>query len=265
MEEKIVLGVKNILGRLGIVGISESVVRWIRGFTPAGKHANEHRQKMVRFYSQFVHPGDLCFDVGANLGNRIEVFLNLGARVVAIEPQDNCMRYLRLRYRNPRQVVLIHKGLDEKVGEHELLVANESAVSSMSKDWVDRREELGLYHWDQKIVVPVTTLDSLIQDYGMPVFCKIDVEGFEYQVLKGLSRPIPALSFEYHSDFIDPVRSCVDHLTTLGTYEFNYSVGEGMLLALDRWVPGHEICDILLHLPKDDRAGDVYTRLKREQ
>src|SRR5689334_4646326 len=44
----------------------------------------------LRFYRQFVGPGDLVFDVGANVGHVTKVFLRAGARVVAIEPQSIC-------------------------------------------------------------------------------------------------------------------------------------------------------------------------------
>src|SRR5579862_33190 len=147
-EERLVLAIKNTLGALGLVGVGESAVRWVRGFTPRGRVANTHRQKMVQFYSQFISRGDLSFDVGANLGDRIEIFLLLGAKVIAIEPQESCMHYLRLKYRNPREVVLIQKGLDEQPGEHELLMGDESAVSSMSDNWVQHYEHLGMYSWD---------------------------------------------------------------------------------------------------------------------
>ena len=49
---------------------------------------------MDRLYGQFVRPGDLVFDVGAHVGDRIAAFRRLGARVVAVEPQPALVRTL---------------------------------------------------------------------------------------------------------------------------------------------------------------------------
>lgn len=50
------------------------------------------------FYGAFVKKNDLCFDVGANMGNRITPMLNIGAKIIAIEPQEECCKYLRLKF-----------------------------------------------------------------------------------------------------------------------------------------------------------------------
>ena len=55
-------------------------------------------RRLRRFYSEFVHAGALCFDVGAHVGNRVGCWRRLGARVVAIEPQPDFVRILRWLY-----------------------------------------------------------------------------------------------------------------------------------------------------------------------
>ncbi|HYH16767.1 MAG TPA: FkbM family methyltransferase, partial [Flavisolibacter sp.] len=81
------------------------------------------------------------------------------------------------------------------------------------------------------------TLDSLISKYGCPKFCKIDVEGYELQVLKGLHQPLPLISLEYcvpemTNDLIECI-SYLQHLSPNGI--FNYSIGESMEWASKQW------------------------------
>jgi FkbM family methyltransferase len=228
------------------------------------------RRKLIRFYSQFVSSGDLCFDIGANIGNRTEVFLELGATVVVVEPQDNCMRKLIKKYVNNKNVFLVHKALGREEGIGNLILSNSHTVSSMSEEWIDsvRKSDMfftstSAFQWNRNVTVQVTTLDKLIEEYGNPAICKIDVEGFEYQVIKGLSRTVELISFEFTPTpkLIESTIESVKHLSEIGNAQFNYSFGESMVMALDEWVNGEKISDILLSLPeKTAFSGDVYVR-----
>jgi FkbM family methyltransferase len=265
MKESELLAIKFALGRLHLLHVSETVFRVL---SPSGKRFHAHRQKMIAFYSQFVRPGDLCFDVGANLGSRIDVFLACGARVIAIEPQENCMHYLRLKYgRNPK-VTLIRQGLGDAERAVEMHVSSEdSATSSMVDDRIYRitsARHLSRERWDRTAVVDLTTIDRLIEYYGCPAFCKIDVEGFEYPVLKGLSTPIKALSFEYTPAYLESATNCVRRLAVLGTFKFNYSPGEDMAFALPTWVDAEEILHVLSKYTPQQPSGDVYARLSSD-
>ncbi len=228
------------------------------------------RQKMIRFYSQFVNKGDLCFDIGANMGNRTETFLKLGASVVAVEPQDICMRKLQKKYKDNGKVFLVHKALGAKEGKGKLTLSNSHTVSSMSKEWIDCVKNSDMFfvstsafQWHKTVSVPMTTLDRLIEEYGNPAFCKIDVEGFEYQVIKGLSQAVKMISFEFTptSKFINLAIKSIKHLSTIGPVQFNYSFGESMVFALPKWTDAKKICDVLLAIPRKTAfSGDIYAR-----
>ena len=142
--------------------------------------------------------GDLVFDVGANVGNRVDVFLSLHARVVAVEPLPECAQRLRDTFK--RRCVVLETALGAAAGTAELRKGNEDVLSTMSDRWIESTTASGRFaddSWGDVLRVDVTTLDALISDYGVPRFTKIDVEGFEQEVLAGLSTAIPALSIEY--------------------------------------------------------------------
>lgn len=223
----------------------------------------KHKKEMLKFYSQFIKKGDLCFDVGANQGNRTDIFLALGATVIAIEPQEACIKKLQKKYKNNTNVKFIQKALGEKEGQAELMMCDSSTLASLSTDWIKSIKDSGRFpthNWDKKIIVPVTTLNNLIKKYGTPKFCKIDVEGFEYPVIKGLSTPIQIISFEFAPEFIESTIKAINYLSKMGKVRFNYSLSESMELTLPTWVKFEEMCDILNNLEDKSTFGDVYSK-----
>jgi FkbM family methyltransferase len=221
-------------------------------------------QKRIKFYSRFITKGDLCFDIGANIGTRTEAFLELGAVVVAVEPQKKCSQILREKFGDNSKFTLIEKALDSIEGEKEFYISNAHTLSSMSSEWIEYVKKENLFQnsdWNEKTVVCTTTLDFLMATFGCPVFCKIDVEGFEYNVLQGLSSPAGTVSFEFTRGLERSTVNCINHLSEIGYNKFNYSIGETMSLALSDWVSADEIIEIIASMPKaEGLSGDVYSK-----
>lgn len=219
-----------------------------------------------RLYRSILSPGDLVFDVGANVGNRTEAFLAVGARVVAVEPQADCARELRSRFASNPDVVVLQQALGDTPGRGSLFVADESTISSMALDWIASVQRDNLFpghRWSEEPVeVAVTTLDELIARHGVPVFCKIDVEGYEQAVLAGLSQPLPLLSLEFTGGQIDRTAQAIERLEALGNYRYAYSVGETMRLELP-WREADAFIAGLRQTP-DHGFGDVYARAMAE-
>ena len=221
---------------------------------------------MDALYARFLKPGDLGFDIGAHVGDRIGSFRRLGARVLAVEPQPLCARIIRAIYAGDDAVVLVDAVCSDRAGAVTLKINSANpTISTASADFVQAADGAGGWQgevWDRTIEVPCTTLDALIAEHGLPAFAKIDVEGFEGAVLAGLSRPLAALSFEFTTIQRDVAVKCLDRLASLGRYRFDMALGESQMLTFNRWISKAEMAAHIAALPHEANSGDVYCVLQ---
>ncbi|MEM1040847.1 MAG: FkbM family methyltransferase [Pseudomonadota bacterium] len=222
-------------------------------------------ERMDRLNARFVSEGGLAFDIGAHVGDRTASFLRLGASVVALEPQVQVYRALRLIHGRDARAVLKSQAVGAQSGNLEMRInAANPTVSTLSPDLVEAAHTAPGWDdqvWDTTATVAVTTLDRLIQEHGLPDFIKIDVEGHELEALHGLSHAVPALSFEFTTLQRRVADDCLQRLTNIGEYEFNFSLGEEHRLIDHKWLGATGMKDYLHKLPDSANSGDVYARL----
>ena len=209
------------------------------------------------FYRQFIGAGDIVFDVGANFGEKARIFLAIGAKVIAVEPQLRCLAEIKVRCGTPRNLVLVEAGMGEAEGRSPFFVRQCAAGSGLIETW------------EGQIVstteVQVVTADALIAKHGLPVFVKIDVEGYELKVLQGLTVPVPTVSFEYHltPPDIDKSLRCVERLQRLGRIQVNVTSAEELRFRYSNWLEPDQFFDIFpgdLQSDHDYRYGDIFVR-----
>ena len=222
------------------------------------------RRRMTRLYAEFFRPGDVGFDIGAHVGSRVGAWRQLGVRVIAVEPQPDCLRVLRLLHGRDELVRIVPSAVGATPGRAELHVSRATpTVSSLSMEWIDsvsQDDRFARVRWADTVQVEITTLDALISEHGEPAFCKLDVEGFELEVLMGLSVPLRALSFEYLPAAHAQGLSVLERLRVLGDYEFNYSPIETMTWVSPRWLDAEALAGVLERVRPSGRSGDVYAR-----
>jgi FkbM family methyltransferase len=229
-------------------------------------YGDPHRDAaMDRLYARFVGPAKRAFDIGSHVGDRIGAFRRLGATVVALEPQPDCARCIRTIYAGDKGVTLVESACGPTPGTLSLHINSANpTVTTASPEFVKAAGGAGGWEgqvWDRAIEVPVTTFDRLIADYGAPDFAKIDVEGFEADVLAGLSHPVKALSFEFTTIQRDVAHRCIERLAALGPYRFDVALGESQTLTFERWITAGAMADHIAQLPHAANSGDVYAVL----
>ena len=228
-----------------------------------------HREKLeslrqeVHFYERVLagfERGALIFDIGANVGAKTDVFLRLGARVVAVEPDDACSRSLEERFLefriSPRPVTIVTRAVSDGVGTKEMLIDGPgSAVNTMSPKWAEslKKNRATFSHancgleFRQTKLVKTTTIDELIAQHGVPFFVKIDVEGHELSALRGMHRPVPYLSFEVNlPEFRPEGLQCIRVLAEVApTGRFNYVSDCAHGLRLKEWTAAGDFSEVL--------------------
>jgi FkbM family methyltransferase len=216
---------------------------------------------MDRLYGSFIRSGDLVFDVGAHVGDRVASFRRLGARVVAVEPQPTMVRALRLLYGRSASVAMEAVAVGREPGRTRMLInADNPTVSTVSPAFVEAARDAPGWEtqrWNETIDIEVTTLDALIARHGVPAFIKLDVEGFEAEALHGLSHKVSALSFEFTTIQRDVALACIERCSAIGYTRFNAALGESQALASE-WMDASAAADWLIALPQSANSGDIY-------
>jgi FkbM family methyltransferase len=238
------------------------IIRIIRRLKSLNKEAQMKEIRKI-FYSQIFSKNDLVFDLGANMGNRTSSFLNIGANVVAVEPNPKLAKRLKKKFKT---VTVVDKAIGAKKGKVILYLNESHVLSTTSKNWIKIAKQSGKFDdlpskFNDEVEVEQITIKELISEYGIPKFIKIDTEGTEFDIINLLdNNEIGCISFEFHEfKMKEPKRKSKDiikHLNSIGYDNFNISFGESMLFAGTDNMSYQELSNLIDVLPVS--WGDIY-------
>ena len=223
--------------------------------------SQKDQDKLV-FYQQFISDRDIVYDVGANIGNRTKIFSKLASKVIAFEPQTSCARILKNNFIGSSKVIIVQKALGKKKGIANLFLSNAKTISSISQNWINKVKKSGRFsdfQWNKEEKVEVVTLDSMIKEYGTPSFIKIDVVGFEYEVIQGLSEKVNNISLEFTPEYIDSTLASLNYLSNIYNYRVNFIINDKIKFELDNFVSIQNAMNELLNYKYDTKLfGEVF-------
>lgn len=213
------------------------------------------------FFKEFT-PGDLVFDVGAHTGAYTDRYLALGAKVVCVEPQPWCIDQLHQKYAGNENVIIAGVAVGSKPDRVQMHICHSfRTLSTLYEPWTKAGRFAGAgWYQNERVMVNVLTLDDLIQRYGKPVFIKVDVEGYEKEVIEGLHTPVDLLSFEFTYEFRSNAADCLKMLDALGYSGYDLSLGGDGNFLNNRLVSSQDIIQWLFSQPQPDMWGDIYAR-----
>lgn len=241
-----------------------------RQMDPTVERVPTQLDKQTTLYKGLINQQDLVFDIGANIGHRSAVFAGLCSKVIAVEPNALLVDEMKGRFfHGPRHIELVQKAVGSTAGEATLYYPSDGSlgrhgVGTLSTDFMAAMgpKIFNLDNgWDKQATVQVTTLDKLIEEYGRPSFIKLDIEGYEFPALCGLSDRINALSFEFHPVMFHDLELIIGRLKFLGFREFNYCIAEEFEYKVPDWCSGDDLLYKMKQFAgKIEVYGDVYAR-----
>lgn len=215
-----------------------------------------YRKQQVEpnFYKKILkmHPSrnNLIFDVGANIGSKSIIFSKLARKVVSFEPSERLFGLLQKKFENTN-VIIYNYALGNKVSTSDLyIVENNEAYNSLNKKHIEitaTSRNIATLDTVKYQEVKVETVERFITEIGIPKYLKIDVEGFEYEVIKGLKSIVPIISFEANlPEFREESVQVIKYLEVLSLNRYKYNFTVSNYFIRENFTTNEEAIDFLI-------------------
>lgn len=167
----------------------------------------------------------LIYDIGANIGLFTDSVLKKfpNCRLVLIEANPQLCNVLKSKYENNKNITILNCVASSKNNEYiDFYISNSHTISTASKEWILNSRFSQNHIWNSPVKINSITIDHLNEIYGQPDLIKIDVEGYELEVIKGLTQKISKICFEWAEEQYDSINKTCEYLTTIGYKEFGF-------------------------------------------
>jgi len=205
----------------------------------------------------------IIIDIGANVGNFTKEWLTKSphSQYVCVEANVELIPILDGMFYGNKNVTILNNLVSDKDDELvDFWINKNHTISSASKDWINNSRFKGTDYY-KKTQVKTITLDTIIELYGNPNLIKIDVEGYELEVLKGLTKAQSVIMFEWVEENFSRCIDCIKYLMSIGYNSFSYTIKENYSEIQTNYCPFNEM-DIFkkINLIGNSNWGNIYAR-----
>ena len=163
----------------------------------------------------------LFFDIGSNIGRWSIANSNNSSTIISVEASPTTFKQLCKNTSDNKKIVSLNYAVcNNNFQDVTFYECEHNTLSTLNKDWLTSTESR-FYNVGYNIIeCKSTTINKLIEDYGMPELIKIDVEGGEYDCISSLTIKTKSLCFEWASETNNITIKCLDYLQQLGFTNF---------------------------------------------
>jgi FkbM family methyltransferase len=180
----------------------------------------------------------LLFDIGANRGDVVVSGLNKGYQVIAVEAAPIIFKELVKNFIYAFGVIPLKFAVSDKDNKLiEFYECREDGLSSINKEWLTSDDMPYKGKEFRSINANTITIDTLAKIYGEPDLIKIDVEGAEWLVFRGMTKKYGMLAFEWTDVTIKEHQEQIEYLQKLGYTEIGPQFIEHHLQEPKEWLP----------------------------
>lgn len=169
----------------------------------------------------------LAYDIGGFDGNDTEHYMRLGYRTICVEAAPTLAEKIKERFTreiSDGRCVVLNCAVGDREGFLPFYICRENGIRNSFDRSMAEREG---YHADE-IQVPFRRFDSIVREYGIPEYCKVDIEGADGLVVKALTAENAPQYFSFEANPDD--LGLLMHLERVGYTRFN-------LIRQDTWQP----------------------------
>jgi hypothetical protein len=215
----------------------------------------KHSKKLRPYFSKFVGPADLAFVFGDQTGSISAALEGMYVKTISIQPFSSYFKVLQKHFPPESGVILVHEDVGAFHAEfYHNGIYDKHILPYSSNLTADDTQEY----------VIITTLDELIERYGLPAFCHISGDGFEPELIKGLNSPVQTIAFTFYAYSSEKTTEILRRLLHIGDYQFNWKKSTEHPFQSKTWMNARELHQSISSHGKSVFSGEIYARVRQE-